>query len=183
MESTAIQILKEMLESRGIKKTEEEVIAAALDDTKMYKYAGILIIFSTKTRVGNSELTAFLKFAEENGYTSGIIIISQTSISESVQDSLIKHVSEKSNPLVQIFEIRKLQFNISKHRKVPNHKLLSDAEKAEIVKLYEPDKMPKILCQDEMAKFIGARPGDVVEVTGMCQTSSENKRWRYCVPY
>lgn len=183
MESTAIQTLKEMLESRGIKKTEEEVIAAALDDTKMYKYASILIVFSTKTRVGNSELNAFIKFAEENGYNAGIIIISQTPISESVQDSLIKHISEKSNPLVQIFEIRKLQFNISKHRKVPHHKLLSDEEKAEIVKLYEPDKMPKILCQDEMAKFIGARPGDVVEITGMCQTSSENKRWRYCVPY
>ena len=108
MESTAIQILKEMLESRGIKRTEEETIAAALDDTKMYNYAGVLIVFSTKTRVGNSELTAFLKFAEENGYNAGIIIISQTPISESVQDSLIKHVSEKSNPLVQIFQTRAL---------------------------------------------------------------------------
>jgi len=182
MESRAIEILKEMLESRGIKKTEEETIAAALDDTKMYKYASILIVFSTKTRVGNSELTAFIKFAEENGYTSGIIIVSQTPISESVYDSLVKYVSERSNPLVQIFEIRKLQFNISKHRKVPHHKLLSDAEKAEIVKMYEVDKMPKIMSQDEMAKFIGARPGDVVEVTGMCQTSAENKRWRYCIP-
>jgi len=183
MESRAIEILKEMLESRGIKKVEEEIIAAALEDTKMYKYASILIVFSTKTRVGNSELTAFLKFAEENGYSAGIIIVSQTPISESVQNSLISHISEKSNALVQIFEIRKLQFNISKHRKVPNHKLLSDAEKADVVKMYELEKMPKILCQDEMAKFVGARPGDVVEITGMCQTSVENKRWRYCVPY
>ena len=183
MESKAIETLKEMLESRGIKKSEEEVIAAALEDTKMYKYAGVLVVFSTKTRVGNSEFTAFVKFAEENGYNAGIIIVSQTPISESVQDSLIQHISEKSNPLVQIFEIRKLQFNISKHRKVPNHKLLNDSEKAEVTKLYELEKMPKILCQDEMAKFIGARPGDVVEVTGMCQSSAENKRWRYCVPY
>jgi DNA-directed RNA polymerase subunit H len=182
MEPKAIEILKEMLESRGIKKTEEETIAAALEDTKMYKYASILIIFSTKTRVGNSELTAFLKFAEENGYNAGIIIISQTPISESVEESLVKHITDKSNPLVQIFEIRKLQFNISKHRKVPHHKLLSDAQKAEITKLYEVDKMPKIMSQDEMAKFIGARPGDVVEVTGMCQASAENKRWRYCIP-
>lgn len=183
MESKAIEIIKEMLESRGIKKADEEVIAAALEDTKMYKYAGLLVIFSTKTRVGNSEFTAFTKFAEENGYNAGTIIVSQTPISESVQDSLIQHVLEKSNPLVQIFEIRKLQFNISKHRKVPHHKLLSDSEKADVTKLYEVEKMPKILCQDEMAKFIGARPGDVVEVTGMCQTSAENKRWRYCVPY
>jgi DNA-directed RNA polymerase subunit H len=181
MESKAIEVLKEMLESRGIAKTDEETIAAALEDTKMYKYAGILIVFSTKTRVGNSELTAFIKFSQENGYNAGIIIISQTPISESVQNSLVRHISEKENPLVQIFEIRKLQFNISKHRKVPRHKLLSDSEKAEVVKLYEPDKMPKILCQDEMAKFIGARPGDVVEINGMCETSVENKRWRYCV--
>jgi DNA-directed RNA polymerase subunit H (RpoH/RPB5) len=32
-----------------------------------------------------------------------------------------------------------------------------------------------------MAKYLGARPGDVVEVLGMCETSGENKRWRICV--
>ena len=41
--------------------------------------------------------------------------------------------------------------------------------------------LPKIDCQDPMAKWIGARPGDVVEITGLCEASCENKRYRYCV--
>jgi DNA-directed RNA polymerase subunit H (RpoH/RPB5) len=60
--------------------------------------------------------------------------------------------------------------------------LLDDKEKAELSKSYaNMMNLPHILSQDAMAKYLGARPGDVVEVTGMCDTSAENKRWRICV--
>jgi DNA-directed RNA polymerase subunit H (RpoH/RPB5) len=39
----------------------------------------------------------------------------------------------------------------------------------------------KIDSQDAMAKWVGARPGDLLEVTGMCETSIENKRYLFCM--
>jgi hypothetical protein len=32
-----------------------------------------------------------------------------------------------------------------------------------------------------MARWVGARPGDVLEVTGMCEVSVENKRYLFCI--
>ena len=183
MEDTALITLKSILSARGYNADNFEPVTSPLGET-MYTFDGILIIFSSKTRVSERELNTFIAFASENGYSSGMIIVSPSRPSDSVLSVLRSHIANKENPLVQIFEIRHLQFDISKHRKVPKHRLLSSDEIEDVLKQYNlssPAVMPKIDCQDPMAKWIGARPGDVVEVIGICESSGENKRYRYCV--
>jgi hypothetical protein len=41
--------------------------------------------------------------------------------------------------------------------------------------------LPKIDSQDPMAKWIGARPSDVIEVLGLCESSGLNRRYRLCL--
>lgn len=183
-EEIALSTLQEMLTSRGLVADKFELVPSNMDGTKMYSFAGILLIFSTKTRVSEKELNNFLSFAGENNFASGIIIVSPSRPSESVMKILINHNADRDNVYVQIFDIRSLGFNISKHRKVPQHRIVNENEKPVIIKNYNLkslDQMPKILSQDAMAKFIGARPGDVVEVVGLCETSADNLRYRYCV--
>lgn len=183
-EEIALSTLQEMLTSRGLTADKFELVPSNMDGTKMYSFAGILLIFSTKTRVSEKELNNFLSFAGENNFASGIIIVSPSRPSESVMKVLINHNADRDNVYVQIFDIRSLGFNISKHRKVPQHRIVNENEKPAIIKNYNLkslDQMPKILSQDAMAKFIGARPGDVVEVVGLCETSADNLRYRYCV--
>jgi len=183
-EEIALSTLQEMLTSRGLDAEKFELVPTNMDGTKMYSFAGILIIFSTKTRVSEKELNNFLSFAVENNFASGIIIVSPSRPSESVMKVLIGHNAQRDNVYIQIFDIRSLGFNISKHRKVPRHRIVKENEKPEIIKNYNLksiDQIPKILSQDAMAKFIGARPGDVVEVMGLCETSADNLRYRYCV--
>jgi DNA-directed RNA polymerase subunit H (RpoH/RPB5) len=183
-EEIALYTLYEMLGSRGLTADKFETVPTTMDGTKMYSFAGMLIIFSTKTRVSEKELNNFLSFASENNFSLGIIIVSPSRPSESVLSVLIKHIAERENVFVQIFEIRKLGFNISKHRKVPQHRVCKENEKPEVIKNYSLksiEQLPKIRSQDAMAQFIGARPGDLVEVIGLCETSAENLRYRYCV--
>jgi DNA-directed RNA polymerase I, II, and III subunit RPABC1 len=183
-EEIALYTLYEMLGSRGLTADKFETVPTTMDGTKMYSFAGMLIIFSTKTRVSEKELNNFLSFASENNFSLGIIIVSPSRPSESVLSVLIKHIAERENVFVQIFEIRKLGFNISKHRKVPQHRVCKENEKPEVIKAYSLksiEQLPKIRSQDAMAQFIGARPGDMVEVIGICETSAENLRYRYCV--
>jgi len=183
-EEIALYTLYEMLVSRGLTADKFETVPTTMDGTKMYSFAGMLIIFSTKTRVSEKELNNFLTFASENNFSLGIIIVSPSRPSESVLSVLIKHIAERDNVFVQIFEIRKLGFNISKHRKVPQHRVCKENEKPEVIKAYSLksiEQLPKIRSQDAMAQFIGARPGDMVEVIGLCETSAENLRYRYCV--
>jgi DNA-directed RNA polymerase subunit H (RpoH/RPB5) len=83
-----------------------------------------------------------------------------------------------------VFEIRHLQLQYGKHIKVPKHRIVEDAEIPKILKsknAKDPLVFRKIDSQDPMVKWIGARPGNLLEVTGMCETSIENKRYLFCM--
>lgn len=184
MEERALETLKAMLTSRGLKGDKFDPIGNALDETKMYSFDGLLIVFSMKTRVTERDVISYVEYAKENSYSAGILIVSLTYPSETTLTALRNYIRDRKNTLVQIFEIRHLQFDISKHRKVPKHRIISDDEKTKLMKDLKITKfkqLPKIDSQDAMARWIGARPGDVIEVTGMCETSGENKRYRYCL--
>jgi DNA-directed RNA polymerase subunit H (RpoH/RPB5) len=93
-------------------------------------------------------------------------------------------VNQPNVPLVQLFEIRHLQMQYGRHVKVPKHRIVATTELEEILKATNaktPSVFRKIDSQDPMAKWTGARPGDVLEVTGMCETSVENKRYLFCM--
>jgi DNA-directed RNA polymerase subunit H (RpoH/RPB5) len=184
MEGKYLETLKEMLVARGIKADNFEQVGAPMDETRMFTFGGVLVIISEKTRVTSTEFKNFITFASENGHSGGIIIITPTKPSESILQLVRDHISDKENQLVQIFFQSHLNFNISKHRKVPRHRIMAQDEIDKMIKEYNLEKLkslPKIDSQDAMAKWIGARPGDVIEITGMCVASGENKRYRYCL--
>lgn len=184
MEERALSTLTEILTARGFTADKFEPIGSSIDETKMYTFGGVLIIFSTKARVSERDLTTFIEFARENNHSTGMIVVSMSRPSDTVLAGLRNYISNREAPFVQVFELRHLQFNISKHVKVPKHRLVKDTEIPDILlacNVDKPNLFRKIDSQDPMAKWIGARPGDVVEVTGMCETSAENKRYLFCM--
>jgi len=185
METLALKTLKSMLTDRGIVADDFKFEGSPLDETRMYTFGSLLIIFSTKSRVSEKELNNFITYASDNNHNSGIIIVSPSRPSDSVLTVLRNYITDRQNPLIQIFEIRHLQFDISKHRYVPKHRILTDEEVTKMLeefKIKNKEKIPKIDSQDAMAKWIGARPGDVIECIGLCETSGDNIRYRYCLP-
>ena len=184
METRAKETLKIILKNRGVEDSVFDPVGAPVEESHMFVYGGVLIVFSEKTRVTEREFNRFLEFATENGHTNGMIIVSDSRPSESVLASVRKYVADREHPLVQMFELRHLQFDISAHRKVPKHRILLKNELEAVLKQYHADSaslFPRIDCQDPMAKWIGSRPGDVLEVTGLCGASGDNRRYRVCV--
>ena len=182
MEDRALSTLKVMLTERGL-KGEIETLGSDLADAKLYSFGTVLIVFSTKTRVSANDLSAFIKYSQEKSHSSSLIIVAYSKPSDAVLLALRDHISQKDVPLVQLFEIRHLQLLYGHHKKVPKHRILKDAEINEIFKTPATKETlyRKIDSQDPMAKWVGARPGDILEVTGMCETSAENKRHLFCM--
>ena len=73
MDDRAIKTLKDMLVERGIKGEVMDPVTPAMDETHMYNFGGILVAYSTKNRVAS--IAPFVEFAKENGYNSGMIIV------------------------------------------------------------------------------------------------------------
>lgn len=183
MEERPLQTLKSMLTARGIKAETFENVGNPMDETKMYTFGGILIIFSEKTRVTTTELTNFITFASENNHTGGTIIISPTRPSEKVLEMIREYISVPENPLLQIFYLSHLNFDISQHRYVPKHRIITEEEKTRLGLEYHIEDLKKIRridSQDAMAKWIGARPGDIIEIKGLDVASGDGTRYSYC---
>ena len=187
MESRALDTLKIILKNRGVVANAFEPVGVGeLNESAqhMFEYGGILVVISDKTRITEKDVRDYIAFAEENQYTAGMVIVALTRPSESVLGAIRKYIADASHPLIQLFEIRHLQFDISAHRKVPHHRILKKEEVEKVFKEFNVSsatQLPKIDSQDAMARWIGARPGDVLEITGLCEASGENRRYRLCV--
>jgi DNA-directed RNA polymerase subunit H (RpoH/RPB5) len=184
MEERALSTLKVILTERGVVGESFDSITSNIDDAKMYTFGGILIIFSTKARISEKDLNGFIDYASENNYSAGTIVVGLSRLSEAVINALRNHINQKDVPLIQVFEIRHLQLLYGHHVKVPKHRIVLMNELDGILKATnakDPSVFRKIDSQDPMAKWTGARPGDVLEVTGMCESSVENKRYLFCM--
>lgn len=185
MEERALETLKIILKNRGAKDgSTYDKVAAPMKDTHMYTYDGILVVFSDKTRVSENEFNNIIEFSEENGHSNGIVIVTPAKSSESVLTAIRRRAADLEKPLALVFELRHLQFDISAHRKVPKHRILAKDELDDVLKEFHATSanlFPKIDSQDPMARWIGARPGNVIEITGLCESSGDNRRYRLCV--
>lgn len=98
---------------------------------------------------------------------------------------LIKFINQELSKghFIQVYGVKNFTFNISKHIYVPKHKIVSKEKQKEIVELYRTkiEKLPRILREDAMAKFIGAKPGDLIEIKGYSETAGFINKYRLCV--
>lgn len=74
-------------------------------------------------------------------------------------------------------------FSIFKHVLVPEHRIMSEKEKRELLKKYSItlNNLPRIRVRDPAAMAIGARVGDVIEITRKSRTAGEIKYYRVAV--
>lgn len=99
----------------------------------------------------------------------------------SVQTFVNKCLAEKN--FVQIFGLENFMFNISKHIFVPKHIILNSKEVREMLTFYNTrlEHIPIIKREDQMAKYIGLRPGQVVKINSYNATTGFCETYRRCV--
>lgn len=109
-----------------------------------------------------------------------IILVSR----DKITSTNVKSIEDLSK-CTQIFELRELYFNITKHVFVPKHEVINDekliAHLVEIHHLKNRNQFPIILKSDPVAKYLNAKPGCIVKITRYSPTSGEHIIYRCCV--
>jgi DNA-directed RNA polymerase subunit H (RpoH/RPB5) len=182
MEETALSTLRLMLGRRKLETATERVTTDAkkMEKVTLYTIGTVLVCFSQKDKVLAGDITNILAFAEENGHTTGVIIVAMSPPSENVLRLAKSHAKKR----LIFFHIWQLQFDITTHRMAMPHRILSEEEKTKVFELYKissPEPLPAIDSQDTMVKWIGAIPGDVIEVTRHSDTAGRSLYYRHCV--
>jgi DNA-directed RNA polymerase I, II, and III subunit RPABC1 len=113
-----------------------------------------------------------------------VIVITQDP--KSPATSAIQNIS-KEFPAKDIafFSLQELQYNISKHELVPKHILIKDpAEIQNILQTFQVKsriQLPIILKTDPMARYLDAKPGNIMKITRPSPSSAEYISYRICV--
>jgi DNA-directed RNA polymerase I, II, and III subunit RPABC1 len=86
--------------------------------------------------------------------------------------------------MLQLFQLRELMYNPSKHELVPKHEKLTEDEVKQFMDQYmlkSKAHIPIIHKADVMARWLGIRPGDIVRITRYNETSGEYFYYRCCM--
>lgn len=77
----------------------------------------------------------------------------------------------------------KKEFAIFSHELVPEHRVLSEEEKAELVKRYKIklSQLPQIKANDPVVQALDAKPGDVIEIKRKSPTAGVYYYYRIVV--
>ena len=182
MEDKALETLRTMLQRRGLETKTERLVSEDLERVNMFTIGGVLVIFSQKDKgLVERDIRNFVAFAEANQFKNGLIIVALSAPSENV----LKVVKTFAKDRVQFFHIRQLQFDITTHRMAMPHRILNEEEKTALFKTFKivnpEQQIPSIDSQDAMARWIGAIPGDIIEITRHSDVGGNVLYWRYCV--
>ena len=181
MEDKALEILRLYLGRRGLDTKTERIVTEDLKRSNAYTVGKVLVIFSQKDKVLDSDISAFVQFARANEFGQGLVIVGMSRPSENVLRVIKSHAKDR----VQFFSIRHLQFDITTHRMVVPHRILKDDERKAIFDKYSimdpEEQLPWIDSQDIQARILGAVPGDILEVKRHSDVAGTLSYYRYCV--
>ena len=154
-----------------------------LNDTKgstLY----VKYLLGTKPRLNN--ILSFVNEFSETEMKDGdsLVIISRDKLTNDTPlDGVAENLLKTRNIFVQLFWIDQVVVNITRHILVPEHEIVAQAEKEQILEKYNIksfNNLPIILKNDPVAKYYGMRRGDICKITRSSETSGIYISYRYC---
>ncbi len=179
-----IRNVKNLLKERGFKDFEiiedsnkNKTIIKAIYQPKegAKKESGMVFIWNPEDSVGVQDAREIVKIFKDNNIKRRFLI------GGSKFTRMAKLHLEANN--VEYIPTELVMLNILEHKLVPNHRILTEKEAEELLNKLKIDKMqlPSLLVNDPVAKIIGAREGDIVEIVRNSKTAGMSIAYRVVV--
>lgn len=146
---------------------DEKFLTSKVDDpdNKLYVFFP-----NTTTKVGVSTIRNYVKDMQDNQVIRAIIVV------KDAITAFAKQVFVDANPLIiECFKENELYIDKLNHVLVPKHELIDEESKKELLKNYKIKEwqLPKILSSDPIARYFGAKKGQVFKITRHSENSNE----------
>eukprot|EP00211_Chloroparvula_japonica_P015941 CAMPEP_0119134004 /NCGR_PEP_ID=MMETSP1310-20130426/15081_1 /TAXON_ID=464262 /ORGANISM="Genus nov. species nov., Strain RCC2339" /LENGTH=194 /DNA_ID=CAMNT_0007124741 /DNA_START=63 /DNA_END=644 /DNA_ORIENTATION=+ len=121
----------------------------------------IFVFFPDEPKVGIKTITKYLALMEMEKVERGIVVV-QSDLSPFAKAALQQDVSRS----LEYFKEAELLVNITRHVLVPQHQVLTDDQKKELLIRYKlrDTQLPRIQPGDPVARYYGLQKGQVVKI-------------------
>lgn len=146
------------------------------DKVRIIYYLGKFKISDLRSFIENGDKDLYLIVNSDKLTTNNIKSINE--FEKTLKATLNKTIN------VQLFQLKNLLFNITKHVLVPKHRVVTD--EVEIQNIVEKfnlktrHHLPILLKTDPIAKYYGIQPGNLVEITRVSPSAGEYIAYRCC---
>jgi DNA-directed RNA polymerase subunit H (RpoH/RPB5) len=202
--SNAVQHLLELLQDRGedTKAIQTAITEMAGDYTPLkqsiydhWKTDKTTVVFALSKLFFSNYIKNYIKDTEINLFElyerPRVILITDETPSPSLLSTFQQRdkqhqaaVPPVERPILQLFTLKELQYNPTHHQLVPKHVWIPETTVKEILEKYQvktKSHLPHILRTDKIAKWLGLRVGDVVQITRPNENSGIYHYYRCCV--
>lgn len=136
----------------------------------------LFVFFPEDSTVGVKPIRTYSERMVEQNVYKAIIVVKQSitpSAAKVMQALAPKYILES-------FIEAELMVNITEHELVPQHVLLSDSEKALLLKRYrlKDTQLPRIQITDPVARYYGLQRGQVVKIIRASETAGRYVTYR-----
>ncbi|CAF1086669.1 unnamed protein product [Rotaria sp. Silwood1] len=134
--------------------------------------------FSDQEKIGVKEIKEYCKKMEDEHLTSTILIV-QKGLTPMARDVVVNELENKKVQF-QVFLESELLVNITEHNLVPQHIILTQEEKQELLQRYrlKESQLPRIQSGDPVARYFGLSRGQVVRITRTSETAGRYITYR-----
>ena len=99
--------------------------------------------------------------------------------------SNIKQLWEEEGIFIVLQNLKRLQFNILNHEYVANHRIIEDPDEETLIRkkynIMNDSELPEISRFDAVSRVIGARPGNLIEISRKSKTAINALYYRICI--
>lgn len=156
MDPRARQTVTEMLQQRGYTVTDEDDVVVG---NRRFPTSDKVVVFYNPVSISISHIKEYVGVMGKTGFDHAIVIYK-----DGVTPQASKTIEMLTDKEIEVFQEKKMLYNITKHRLVPTHRCLSAFEIESFKRKYGI-KIPVLLQTDVVVRFYNFKPGDVIEIT------------------
>lgn len=139
----------------------------------------LFVFFPEDEKVGVKPIKVYTARMQEEAVSNAILVLKVDITGYAKQ--AVQELSDSCR--IEHFKEAELLVDITEHTLVPDHQVLSQNEKAELLKRYrlKETQLPRIQPNDPVARYYGMKRSNVVKITRPSETAGRYVTYRICM--